>query len=372
MQISVQIQKPFVYVFFFPFPLFFFGPSPAGHFLSPFLLLPLAAQPRPSLFPFLSPARAAHSPIQPSFPAHGSPFLPFLFPRARGPSASSTAHRRVRLCPAPSPLSLSLACGSRRSDLPSPRPTGTPLRVRLPRVISARRIRLGPARPGARGHPYLSRRTPRALSPKPQPPRALTLASALFAAAVAARTSGHRRAAAPLPPVVAQPPPKHHVVVRILGRPSFPSSPLLPWMLGAHRSSPPPLAAGRRLRPPPLPLYPLIKFLASPSTSPSRSEPKPTRETHYRVKSGEPPPPPPRRLRPAAASAPSRATSAPPPSDRDPTAPARSKPQSNELDTDQPCRILQNSPYVFPESTRTPSQFKSIHILVLFLLFRPL
>jgi hypothetical protein len=76
----------------------------------------------------------------------------------------------------------------------------------------------------------------------------------------------------------------------MLGHPPFPAPPLLPWPLGAHRSSPPPLTAGRRPRPSPLPLYPLVEFPTLPSTSPSRSQPKPSRETRYRVNSGEAPP----------------------------------------------------------------------------------
>jgi hypothetical protein len=299
------------------------------------------ASPRAALLssPFFFPARAAHRPLpRPIGASTCAPLLPrsLSLPGVWVPPVGPSF-------PAPN-----------RDSAPSPAPPRDLRPPYPPRAITPRRPR----------PPYLSRRTPRALSPKPQPPRTLTLASALFAAAVAARTLGHRRAAASRRTTASEAS-RGGEDTRLPIFSLFPAPPM-----DARRA--PKLTAAPRRRQPPLPLYPLIKFLALPSTSPSRSEPKPTRETHYRVKSGEPPPPPPHHRRPAAASAPSRATSAPPPSDRDPTAPARSKPESNELDTGQPCHILQNSPYVFPESTRTPSQFKSIRILVLFLLFRPL
>jgi hypothetical protein len=198
-----------------------------------------------------------------------------------------------------------------------------------------------------------------ALNPSAEPP-------------LAARARSRHCAAAPLPPAVNRPSPEHHEVVRKLPDPPFSLSPALPRPHGSHRRPAPPLAAGRRPRPPPLPLSSLIGFPTTPSSSPSRSEPKSTRETHYCVKSGEPPPPPPRRRRPAAAPAPSRAASAPPPSDRDPAAHARSKPRVKRVRYRSTVLFLQNSPYVFPDSTRTPSEFKSNRVLVLFLLFRPL
>jgi hypothetical protein len=61
--------------------------------------------------------------------------------------------------------------------------------------------------------------------------------------------------------------------------------------------------------------------------------------------------------RPTAAPAPARAASAPPPSDRDPAALIRSKPESNKLDNGQPCQFCslalkfpRNQPAVLPSS----------------------
>jgi hypothetical protein len=148
----------------------------------------------------------------------------------------------------------------------------------------------------------------------------------------------------------------------MLGRPPFPSPPLLPWLLGTHRSSPPPLTTGCRLRPPPLPLSPLIEFPTSPSTSPSKPRSKPRPGTRFRIflasrrrtlsprlTAGAPLPLSHRPEPPAY----------PPPSDRYPAAHTRSRPESTDLSTSQPWFLLQISPYVFRKSTRTPSQFKS-------------
>jgi hypothetical protein len=72
-------------------------------------------------------------------------------------------------------------------------------------------------------------------------------------------------------------------VVRISGRPSFSFPVASPWPRDVHRSSPPPLAAGRRLRPSPPLLYPLNGFPVSPSTFPSKPRSKPRPATRYRV-----------------------------------------------------------------------------------------
>jgi hypothetical protein len=142
--------------FFFP-SLFSFGPSPAGPFspLPFFSFSPLQPGPRPLPSPSFSfPARAAHSPVQLSSSRSRPPFLPSLssFPRARtacflGPSARSSD-------PAPS---LCLTGPTGRAS-PSPRRPG----LRVASGSSPRdhrrllRLRLGPARPGTCGCPYLS------------------------------------------------------------------------------------------------------------------------------------------------------------------------------------------------------------------------
>jgi hypothetical protein len=164
-----------------------------------------------------------------------------------------------------------------------PAPHRTRVRVRL---VLARSPPPSPSPPRARTprrlRPLLFKRcTPLASFPPRCSRRLAQNPSAR--AAFAARAPARRRAAVPLPPAVAQPPPEHRVVVRMLGRPSFPSSPLRPWTLGVHRSSPPPLAVGRHLRPPPLPLYPLDRFTASPSLSPTRSYPESSPEMQDRV-----------------------------------------------------------------------------------------
>jgi hypothetical protein len=172
-------------------------------------------------------------------------------------------------------------------------------------------------------------------------------------------------------PAVARAIPKHRVVVRTSGRLSF--CPLrLPYarrlrrpIRAAPRCRPPPTASGGPLRPPNwVPRRALYL--------PVQNRVEPSRETRFCVKSGEPPPPPPRRRRPAAAPAPTRPPALSPPSDRNPTAQNRSNPESNQPEYRSTVASLQNSPYVFPDSTRSPLEFKSIRVLVLFLLFRPL
>jgi hypothetical protein len=152
------------------------------------------------------------------------------------------------------------------------------------------------------------------------------------------------------------------------GRRLPPLPPSLPCTPGAHRSSPPPLVAGRRLRPSPLLLYPLNQFPSFLSLSPTKSRPEWLPETRDRVspaslrRSG-------RHRRPPSA------------------AQARSPPlavgsRSNGSDPPNPAgqlvryrstrALLQFNPLSFPKSTRTPPQFKSNCGSVLILLFRPL
>jgi hypothetical protein len=289
-----------------------FGPSPAGLFSSlsffsfcspaqpavllsrPLLSSTRPARPRPTasllLFPLFSPLRA-HGPLPRPGPTRSPPLLPRSLSGAWAPPVGPSF-------PAPD-----------RDSTPSP---ASPSDLH-------HRIRLEPPRPGALGYPHLSRRTLCASSPKLQPPRALSLAAAPAAAAFAARASGRRRTAAQLPPAV-------DCRTRSISggeeasRPCLSLPPALPRQHGLAGVFEPPLAVARPLRPISPPLNPLDRFLTLPSTSPSRSEPEPSRETRFRVKSGEPPPPLPRRRRPTAAPAPPRAASAPPPSDQDPAA----------------------------------------------------
>jgi hypothetical protein len=127
----VQIQNPFDFVSFFPLPLFFFGPSPAGHLspLLPFLFLLLQAAHSPSPLPsFLSPARSP--PTSGPFPRARPSFPSLFFPPARAWPASLSPGPLARpLFRAPSPSSFCLAGPTCRAS-PSPRPTGTRVRVR--------------------------------------------------------------------------------------------------------------------------------------------------------------------------------------------------------------------------------------------------
>jgi hypothetical protein len=215
-----------------------------------FFLGPSRVGPPPSSLSFLSPTAQ---------PAAALPLLPFLSLRG-WPIPPS----RPRL-PAPSPFSPSRA--DRRGL-----PVGFPLPRAAPDSSSSparpRRLHLGPARPRTRGRLYL-RRHHLCPSSKPQPP----------------------------PPAPTNPSPE-------LPPPSPPRVVALPPL----RSSPPPLAAGRCLRSPPLPLYPVDRFPSSPSTSPPRLHSKSRPGTRFRVSpasrrrlhlaAGVPPPlqPPPSRL----------------------------------------------------------------------------
>jgi hypothetical protein len=72
-----------------------------------------------------------------------------------------------------------------------------------------------------------------------------------------------------------------------------------------------------------------------PSTSPSRSEPKPSRETRFRVVSGDAPPLAAALASPPASRRRSRATPASLPSDLDPTAQNNLDPSQTNLSTGQ-------------------------------------
>jgi hypothetical protein len=273
--------------FFFPPPLLSFGPSPAGP-SSPlpfFFSFPWQPGPRPFSSSSFSPlAQPANSPVQPSSSRTRPLFLSlssFLPSRGRGPFPRPGP---IRAPPLPRALSLSpslaLAGGPHLSgSSPPPRPSRTRARVRA-RSAPPRHLRLGSARPGIRGRPYLS-----ATNPLP----ALTLAAATARSNPSRRRRfavpalGRRRTADPPPPAADQPPPRLRAVVRTLAGPSFSFPVAPPWPRDLAGSSEPPLAAGRHPRSPSLPLEPLNGFPVSPSTFPSKPRSKPRPGTRYRV-----------------------------------------------------------------------------------------
>jgi hypothetical protein len=293
----VQIQKQLLSFFLFPSLSFLpFGPSPTGSFplsLSPLLSLPLQPGPRPfSSSSFSLPhARVAHFPVPAQLlRARPLSFFPSVFfPRAR------TAHQPLTRpigAPLPPLLSLSLPGtwvplvgpsfpAPNRDSAPSPTPPRDP----------RRRIRLGPARPGVLGRPYLSRRTP---APCPQAAAALrpNPSHRILRRRLGRSRLGpppHLRSFAPRRRTTTAGAPRRGEDV---SRPSPSLPPALPRPHGLAGVSEPPLAAARPLQPSSPPLNPLDRFLASRSIFPTKPRSKPRPGTRYRVspvKSGQAP-----------------------------------------------------------------------------------
>jgi hypothetical protein len=201
--------KSLLFLFSFSLSLSsFLGPAQLATSFLPFFSSPW--QPSRGPLSFLSfsprarpiglfPGPSARPPVPRSFPALS---LPGVWVLPDGPSF-----------PAPD-----------RDSAPSPAPSHDLRPPYPPRARTPRRPR----------PPLLKPPHPHALSTKPQPPRALTLAAAPAATAFAARASGRRRTAAPLLPTVARAIPKHRVVVRTSGRLSF-----SPLRLPRARPAPP-------------------------------------------------------------------------------------------------------------------------------------